>query len=172
MDFEEGLDKAYASENGLHADGDTLYVAGTRNLGHVMEWWRIPFHQVQKSEIYRNMDNYLKENPNINQLVGHSYGSSAILEKQKQDNKYKTIAYNSPIVDNIFKDHNKVKQYNRYANAYDPVALFDFRSNRSFKPSLPSSINVHSYKYAGREKDINDRFSDLGFKSYRSKIFR
>ena len=58
MDSETGLDKAFASPDGLFADGDTLFVAGTRNMGHVAEWWRIPFHQVQKSEIYRNMDNY------------------------------------------------------------------------------------------------------------------
>ena len=50
--FEEGLDRAYSSPDGLYRDGDHLYVAGTRNLGHVLEWWKIPFHQVRNSGIY------------------------------------------------------------------------------------------------------------------------
>ena len=64
MNYEAGLDKAYAPDNGLYADGDAWYVAGTRNMGHVAEWWRIPFYKVQSSEIYlyiyKNMDNYFK----------------------------------------------------------------------------------------------------------------
>ena len=101
QDYEEGLNRAYSSPDGLYRDGDHLYVAGTRNFGHFLEWYKIPFQQVQNSEIYQNMDNYLKDNPGITTLIGRSYGSSAILEKQKQDNRYKTIAYNSPVFDII-----------------------------------------------------------------------
>ena len=172
QDYETGLDKAYSSPDGLYRDGDHLYVAGTRTLSHVGEWWKIPFHKVRSSEIYQNMDKYLSENQGINTLVGHSYGSSAILEKQKQDNKYKTIAYNSPIFDNIFSSRNKITQSNRYANAFDPVAIFDFTAKRSFIPALPSSINPHSYINAGRSKDINDEFSAIGFVSNRLKPYR
>lgn len=168
MDYEAGLERAYSSPDGLYRDGDHLYVAGTRNFGHFLEWYKIPFQQVQNSEIYQNMDKYLSENPGINTLVGHSYGASAILEKQKQDNRYKTIAYNSPVFDNIFKNHNKITQTNRYANAFDPVAMFDFTSRRSFIPSL----NPHSYTNAGRNKDINDDFSKIGFVSNRLKPYR
>ena len=172
QDFEAGLERAYSSPDGLYRDGDHLYVAGTRTLSHVGEWWKIPFHRVRNSEIYQNMDKYLTENPGINTLVGHSYGSSAILEKQKQDNKYKTIAYNSPVFDIIFSNHKKITQTNRYANAFDPVALFDFSSKKSFIPALPSSINPHSYKNAGRNKEINDDFSKIGFVSNRLKPYR
>jgi hypothetical protein len=168
QDYEEGLNRAYSSPDGLYRDGDHLYVAGTRNFGHFLEWYKIPFQQVQNSSIYQNMDNYLKDNPGINTLVGHSYGSSAFLEKQKQDNRYKTIAYNSPVFDNIFKNHNKITQTNRYANAFDPVAMFDFSSKRSF---TPTSLNVNSYTNAGRNKEINDDVSKLGFVSNRLKPY-
>ena len=97
MDYETGLQNAYSSPDGLYRDGDHLYVAGTRNFGHFLERYKIPFQQVRSSEIYQNMDKYLSENPGSNTLVGHAYGSSAVLEKQKQDNKCKTIAYNSPV---------------------------------------------------------------------------
>jgi hypothetical protein len=40
------------------------------------------------------MDKYLAENPGINTLVGHSYGSSAVLGKQKQDNKHQIVHNN------------------------------------------------------------------------------
>ena len=168
QDYESNLEKAYSSPDGLYRDGDHLYVAGTRNIGHVLEWYKIPFQTVRSSEIYQNMDKYLSENPGINTPIGHSYGSSAILEKQKQDNKYKTIAYNSPVFENIFSNHNKITQSNRYANAFDPVALLDFTSKRSFIPSL----NPHSYQNAGRSKDINDDFSKIGFVSNRLKPYR
>ena len=107
QDYEPGLQRAQESPDGLYRDGDHLYVAGARNFGHAFEWYRIPFQTVRSSEIYQNMDRYLTENPNITTLIGHSYGSSAILEKQKQDSKYKTITYNSPMFDDIFSNHNK-----------------------------------------------------------------
>ena len=163
MDYQDGLSKAYDNENGLYQDGNKLYVAGTRNLGHVSEWWKIPFNQVSNSSIYRNMDEYLQQHPEIDTLVGHSYGSSAILHKQKQNNKYSTIAYNSPVFDtDMFSKHNTISRTNRYANMFDPVAAFDFGARRNFIPGY----NPHSYFNAPRRN--NDFFND-DFVSYRTK---
>ena len=53
----QGFDQAYKAESGLHQQGDTLYVAGTRNMGHVGEWWKMPFHRVRSSELFQNMEN-------------------------------------------------------------------------------------------------------------------
>ena len=66
QDYEEGLNRAYSSPDGLYRDGDHLYVAGTRNFGLFLERYKTPFQQVQNSSIYQNMDNYLKDNPGIN----------------------------------------------------------------------------------------------------------
>ena len=141
MDYQDGISKAYENENGLYHDGNELYVAGTRNLGHVGEWYKIPFHKVSNSSIYKNMNEYLEQHPEIDTLVGHSYGSSAILHKQKHNNKYSTIAYNSPVFDgDMFSKHNVIRKTNRYANMFDPVAMFDFTSQRNFMPGL----NPHS----------------------------
>ena len=164
QEYEEGLAKAYATPDGLYRDGNKLYVAGTRNMGHVAEWWKIPFYQVESSEIYRNMDKYLSENPEIDTLIGHSYGSAAALHKQKQNSRYNTIAYNSPVFDtDAFTKHNVVRRVNRHANALDPVAMFDFSANRSF---IPSSLNPHSYTNAPKK---SNGYFDNNFVSYRDK---
>ena len=163
MDYQDGLSKAYDNENGLYQDGNRLYVAGTKNLGHVSEWWKIPFNQVSNSSIYRNMDEYLQQHPEIDTLVGHSYGSSAILHKQKQNNKYSTIAYNSPVFDcYIFTKHNTITRTNRYANMFDPVAALDFSARTNFIPGY----NPHSYFNAPRR---NNDFFNNDFVSYRDK---
>ena len=58
QNYEDNLQRAYESPDGLYRDGDHLYVAGTRNLGHVLEWYKIPFHRLRNSEIYQNMEKY------------------------------------------------------------------------------------------------------------------
>ena len=79
--FQEGLRKAYEAESGLYADGGTLYVAGTRGLRDVSQWPLIPTNKTRNLDIYKRMDEYLSQNPNIKNLVGHSAGGSAVLEK-------------------------------------------------------------------------------------------
>ena len=50
--YEEGLRKAYEAESGLFADGDALYVAGTRGLRDVSQWPLIPTFKTRNSDIY------------------------------------------------------------------------------------------------------------------------
>ena len=49
--YEQGLAKAYEAESGLFADGDTLYVAGTRGLKDVSQWPLIPTYRTRNSDI-------------------------------------------------------------------------------------------------------------------------
>ena len=110
------------------------------------------------------MDKYLGGNPEVDTLIGHSYGSAAALHKQKQNSRYNTIAYNSPLFDtDAFTKHNVIRRVNRHANALDPVAMFDFSANRSF---IPSSLNPQSYTNAPKRKKTH--FED-NFVSYTNK---
>ena len=141
--YSNGLSKAYENPDGLYREGDTLYIAGTRNLKDVSQWPLIVLHKTR-------MDEYLKNNPDIKNLVGHSAAGAAILEKQKETgNRYNTITYGSPTLDTSFiTKHNSIHRVNRYANFFDPVALLDFSAQRSF---IPRTWNPHSASNAYRQ---------------------
>ena len=110
------------------------------------------------------MDESLAQNPNINNLVGHSAAGSAVLEKATRDNKYSTITYGAPIFDqDVFTKHNVIRKVNRHANMFDTVAMFDFGANRSF---IPGSLNPHSVINAPRR---NNNFCNNDFVSSRTK---
>ena len=121
---EEGLSRAYNTEDGLFEDTNTntLYIAGTRNMNHVAEWWKIPAFRTKESEIYGRAKKYLDEHPNKTNLVGHSYGGSTALEFQKDDNKYNTRTYGAPVFDVI--PRNPFYKPQRYCNRYDPICFF------------------------------------------------
>ena len=100
---QEGLNKAYNTEDGLYEDTNTntLFIAGTRNLKDVSQWGKIPRFKTKESDIYNRAKKYLEDHPNLTNLVGHSYGGSAALQFQKDDNKYQTRTYGSPVFDPI-----------------------------------------------------------------------
>ena len=83
---EEGLDFAYMNKNNyLHSNDDTLFIAGTQTS---RDWFdnikNIPFGDITKHQRYKDADDHLKNNPNINKLVGHSSGGLVALELQKK----------------------------------------------------------------------------------------
>ena len=150
--YAEGLSKAYADPTGLYQEGDTLYVAGTRNLKDVSQWPNIPTYKTDNIDIFKRMDEYLKKKPNINTIKGHSAGGASVLEKARQDNKYTTITYGAPVFDlDMINKHGVIRRNNRYANFFDPVAAFDFGANRSF---IPKSLNPHTASNAYRRNNI------------------
>ena len=115
-------------------------------------------------DVYKRMDDYLIKNPNIDTIIGHSAGGAAALEKARHDKRYSTITYNSPTFDaDMFTKHNVVKKKtSRYANMFDPVAMFDFQAQRNFIPGY----NPHSYFNAPRR---NNNFFNDDFVNYRTK---
>jgi hypothetical protein len=72
---QDRLSKAYNTADGLYEDNttNTLFIAGTRNLNDVGEWWKIPAVKTKDSAIYGRAKKYLDEHPNITNLVGHSF---------------------------------------------------------------------------------------------------
>jgi len=139
---QEGLSRAYNTVDGLFEDRETntLFIAGTRNLNDVGEWWKIPAFKTKDSAIYGRAQKYLQERPYITNLVGHSYGGSAALQFQKDDKKYKTRTYGAPVFDPI--PRNPFYQPQRYCNRFDPVCAADMGAE---KQQHLISLNTHSY---------------------------
>ena len=81
---EEGMKKAYEKPEGYHIEGNKLFIAGTRDFGDVMDWYKIPLGRFKDSKIYKNIDPAFKDNPQIDYVVGHSAGGSATLELEKK----------------------------------------------------------------------------------------
>ena len=145
---ENGLDFAYMNkDNYLHSNDDTLFIAGTQTS---RDWFdnlkNIPFGDITKSKRYKDADDHLKNNPNINRLVGHSSGGNVALALQKNnpDKNYKVVTYGSPLVslDPFKENKNNVESFKHNG---DPIASLDMYANR-----VPIQSNnpftLHSYK--------------------------
>ncbi len=72
----EGLHEAYNRPSGLYIHGNTLYIAGTRDVQDVWDDLKIPFHQTDKALRYRNAADLRKVNPDVSNIVGHSLGGA------------------------------------------------------------------------------------------------
>ena len=139
---EIGLNKAYKSNTSTHIDGDTLYVAGTKNL---KDWYdditKLPFGLTKHADRYKDAEKALKENPQIKNLVSHSLGSSVSdeLRKQHPDKELKLKAlYGSPFIDFGNKTHE-----NRFRHRGDLISMFDSGAKvvgGSFNP-----LKAHGY---------------------------
>ena len=57
---EDGIKKAYNKPEGYHIDGNKLYIAGTRGLTDVLDWYKIPLGTFNSSHIYKNIEPVLK----------------------------------------------------------------------------------------------------------------
>ena len=61
-----------------------------------MDWPKIPMHTFKN----KNAEDVIKNNPDIDTVVGHSAGGSAALElEQNYPNRFTSITYNAPVFD-------------------------------------------------------------------------
>ena len=100
MSDSEGLSKALNAPNSVFIDGNRMYIAGTHNLRDVWDdVSKIPFWgDLRNSERYQQAEAALKDNPQVNTVIGHSLGGSVALEINKQNNnQFKTRTYGAPI---------------------------------------------------------------------------
>ena len=127
---EEGLRKAYAAPNAVFVDGNKAYVAGTRELKEaIFDWPRIGTWQTSHIERYSQLTDALKDNPQVDTLIGHSLGASTVAEMQRQtDNKYMARYYGAPFLNiNPFDAPDPRNQTFRHPG--DPVSALDHRAN-------------------------------------------
>ena len=138
---EDGMRQAYASPDGLHKQGSTLYIAGTRGVSDVMDWWRIPTGTFQGSEIYKRAEPVFKADPNIATVVGHSAGGTAALELEKRfpGRGVTSVTYGAPVFSPMRAD--QLRQEDRplrFKVVGDPVAALDENARTTWKaPQFP-----------------------------------
>ena len=152
----EGLRKAYAAPDKCHINHNKLYLAGTTGpyepANFISDWMHnfgsIPvWGDTRNITRYKTADKVLKDNPNINEIVGHSQSGSVALQLQKDyPNKFKTVTYNAPVVD--FSRNKNAERYRIPSTKIpglpglskftgDPVSFFDW----SAKPVETSFLN-------------------------------
>jgi hypothetical protein len=137
-----GLDKAYESNNKLHIQEDTLFVAGTSNLQDIWDDLKIPLGLTRYSQRYKDAEKLLVENPQIKSVIGHSLGSAVSdeLSKRNTDKKLKTTLYGSPFV-----DFTGTQSENRFRHKFDPISIFD-RKAQTVDLGLVSPFKSHGYE--------------------------
>ena len=140
MQDREGLDRAYATSEGIFTDGDTEYIAGTKSFGDVVDDLSIPFGMTRGTARYDAAARTLVANPQIRRVVGHSLGGAVALQLQKDIPSLDSRTYGAPVLS--FSGSSE-----RMRSLGDPISMFDFGS----RETAPETWNPHSYQ------DIGDR---------------
>lgn len=158
----EGLSRAYAADNRIYIDGNKMYVAGTepspigsfKNAKNwIVDWTdnfiHIPTNTYESSFKYKNAEAVLNKNPQVDTLIGHSAGGSAVLElNQNNNNKYKTRTYSAPVF-SLFKNNNEINDNNlRFRTQNDIVAYFDNNALTINKNSY-NPLALHAFSNYG-----------------------
>ena len=120
----EGLDQAYGTTEGLYSAGDTLYIAGTKSAGDVLDDLSIPLGLTNTTARHRDASRVLVANPQFSTLVGHSLGGAVALQLQKENPELKTRTYGAPVVASV-SSSSPSGSNERYRHWGDPVAMFD-----------------------------------------------
>jgi hypothetical protein len=154
----EGLSKAYDADNRVYVDGNKMYIAGTEpsplgSLKNTKNWLRdwkdnltkIPTGTYERAFKYKNADDVLSKNPQVDHLIGHSAGGTTVLELNKNyNNKYKTTTYSAPVLDlGLFKDPIN-DNHLRFKTQGDVVAALDKQAITITKPSM-NPLTLHAF---------------------------
>ena len=125
----EGLSKAYSAPNAVFVDGNKMYVAGTRSFGEAArDWWKIPAGKTTDIERYGQLTEALKNNPQVDTIISHSLGASAVAELQKQtNNKYMARYYGAPFF-NVMPWDAPDPRNQTFRHPGDPFSAFDHKA--------------------------------------------
>jgi hypothetical protein len=124
--------------------GSVLYVAGSHRpwTAHGAHDWfvddafRVPFNRMRTSTRYHEIDAFVKANPQVHTLVGHSLGSAAIGAwlNDNPDWQGRARLHNWPTL-----GHNSDARITSFSDYLDPISMGDRTAKRRF--STP-----HSYQ--------------------------
>ena len=155
----DGLRKAYASKSGTHIHGNRMYIAGTRNATDVWDdITKVPFSLTRHSDRFKSAKKVLDENPQVEQLIGHSL-AGAIVQDLNADNGQRFIirSYNAPIVS--FQQSGETGGNYRIRDKKDWVSAFD-RGAITVDRDKPNPLHAHF---------LQD-FNDVGMKPQSTPI--
>lgn len=137
MSDQEGLRRAYADVNGVHHEGDTLYIAGSRGTFLLSRDWRnnlrIPLGMVDTTPRYKTAVSFLQLYPHTQRLVGHSLGGSVAKNLARSAGLQYEI-YSAPAVTWTDDPHS----HRHYG---DPVSMLDRGARDTLHFGSP-----HSYR--------------------------
>jgi len=173
----QGIERAY-KDGDTYVHGKTMYVAGSHTL---RDWWddatKIPiWGDLRKSARYMAAEKELKNNPQIENVVGHSLGGSVVLELQKQypDRGLKSRTYGAPVWDPLGLDRVPYDTWKslgkpdhgftpempeRFRNYGDIVSIFDASSNDNLKLNpFDNFSSFHTYHNIGENKYIEEDY--------------
>jgi hypothetical protein len=140
---EEGLNRAYKAPNSIYIDGNRMYIAGTHTPRDVYDWKLIPLGLMRYSERYGQAEAALKDNPQVDTIIGHSLGSSTTAELNKRyNNKFNARYYGSPFIDLSFSRDPKNQ---RFRHPGDIVSMFDTGAVNEDPKNAYQILNPHSY---------------------------
>jgi hypothetical protein len=150
----EGLDQSYL-QGDVAVRGNAMYIAGSH---YAIDWLddltRVPFWgDVKKSYRYKQADRVLRENSQIDTLIGHSLGGSVAHQLQRNHPGLRTVTYGSPAV-----SWNKGGE--RWRNQYDPVSMFDRGAVQLVHPN-PTSFKALTHDYHNNE-NVSATSGDYG----------
>ena len=156
MSDKEGLNRAYNSPNSIYVDGNKMYIAGTHTARDVSGWKLIPLGLMKYSERYGQAEAALKDNPQIDTIIGHSLGSSTTAELNKQyNNKFNARYYGSPFVDFSFSRDPKNQ---RFRHPGDIVSMFDTGAVNEDPKTNYQFLNPHSYEGSPDNDDDDKKY--------------
>ena len=156
MSDKEGLNRAYNSPNSIYIDGNKMYIAGTHTARDVSDWKLIPLGLMKYSERYGQAEAALKDNPQIDTIIGHSLGSSTTAELNKQyNNKFNARYYGSPFVDFSFSRDPKNQ---RFRHPGDIVSMFDTGAVNEDPKTNYQFLNPHSYEGFPDDDDDDKKY--------------
>ena len=165
---EDGIKKAYEASEGYFKDGNKLYIAGTKDIADVLDWGKLVAGDYKNSKIYKNADEVIKNNPDIDTVIGHSAGGSAALELEKNhtDRHIDSVTYNAPVFSPWSAEQyiDKTKTPMRFALAFDPITLLDMNAQTTFHaPDLNFDLVKDAVKMAAEPNFDNGKavFNDL-----------
>jgi len=135
MQDREGLDRAYARDDGVYVAGDTEYIAGTKSFGDAVDDLSIPLRMTRGTARYESAARTLAANPQVRRVIGHSLGGAVAMQLQEDIPSLKSRTYGAPALS--FAGSGE-----RFRSLGDPISMFDFVA----RETAPSSWNAHSYR--------------------------
>ena len=152
---EEGLKRAYDTQDGLYQHFNKLFIAGTKNFpqDHIDDL-KLPFDDtLNKTKRGRDADAYYRSHHEIDTVVGHSLGGAVSLAlekayKKEGNNPYGIVqskTFGSPTVStNVLGEKNP----NRIRYFGDPISAMDFNATTVI-PSIGFRWKNSAHYYKG-----------------------
>jgi hypothetical protein len=148
---EDGLTKAYSSENGLYHHHNKLFIAGTKSLQDAWDDLKIPFGKTMDGVRADNANAYyLANQSSIDTVIGHSLGGAIALNLEqkygkKGDNPYGIVqskTFGSATASLPGGGGDRI----RYIG--DPISALDFGATTVI-PSLSQRWNNSAHSFSG-----------------------